>query len=314
MIQSGKVILVSAASLTDHVFIYFSAIIGFRVELLENVCFFNACLFKIMEPDAGQFLHTKFHNHMTVTGMGIRRSLTRTCITLRGKAEFVYILSAILTQVINVRNPRNATCHPYPPFTVRAVRSGTCFETAVHRVKALQIQLAHGNPGESADEAGKVAGFGLSFNIVPPQDGHPGAMTRQPHPYNGDTDGPYYAPEDAARAVGHGINCRQKFGGLNSCAQVAGVTLNSRELDGASKNRHMRMLNALQFDRFTFTVTLVNEMENEAINRRSLEKMVGRFRGHPVERIKVCQADIWFCGRCFCSKPLLRSLDEFGRV
>ncbi|CAN0308089.1 unnamed protein product [Laminaria digitata] len=81
----------------------------------------------------------------------------------------------------------------YPPFTVRAVRSGACLGAAVHRAKALQIQLAHGNPGESADEAGKVAGFGLSFNIEPSQnddDRLPGAATRRPHPYNGATDGP----------------------------------------------------------------------------------------------------------------------------
>ncbi|CAM9232923.1 unnamed protein product [Laminaria digitata] len=71
----------------------------------------------------------------------------------------------------------------------------------------------------------------------------------------------------------------------------------------------------MQFDRFAFAVSLVNEVENEAINRKSLGQMVGRFRGHSVaERIKVCQAEVWFCGRCFCSKPLLRSFDRFGRV
>ena len=127
--------------------------------------------------------------------------------------------------------------------------------------------------------------------------------TRQPHPYNGDTDGPYYAP-DAAREVSHGVDCRRKYGGLDSCAQLAGVKL---KLDDSRKNRYLRMLNVMQFDRFAFTVTLVNEVENEAINRRSLERMVGRFRGHPVERIKVCQAEIWFCGRCFCSCLLYTS-------
>ena len=176
-------------------------------------------------------------------------------------------------------------------------------------MKALQIQLAHGNPGESADEAGKVAGFGLSFNIAPPRDDHPGeTTTRRPHPYNGDTDGPYYAP-DAAREVGHGADCRQKYGGLDSCAQLARVKLHD-----SRKNRYLRMLNVMQFDRFAFTVTLVNEVENEAINRRSLEEIVGRFRGHPVDRLRVCQAEIWFCGRCFCAKPLLRYFDQFGRV
>lgn len=182
----------------------------------------------------------------------------------------------------------------------------------MHRVKALQIQLAHGNPGESADEDGKVTGFGLSFNIALPQD-RAGATTRKPHPYKGDTDGPYYAP-DATHDFNHGPDCRQRYGGLGSCTQLAGVNLNSHEQNHSKKKKYLRMLNVMKFDRFAFTVTLINEVENEIINRRSLAHKVGQAVGHPIARLRICQTELWFCGRCFCAKPMLRSLDQFGRV
>lgn len=182
----------------------------------------------------------------------------------------------------------------------------------MHRVKALQIQLAHGNPGESAGEDGKVAGFGLSFNIALPQD-RPGATTRKPHPYEGDTAGPYFAP-DATHDSNHGIGCRQKYGGLSSCTQISGLNLNSHEQNHSKKKKYLRMLNVMKFDRFAFMVTLINEIENEIINRRSLEHKVVKARGHPIARLGICQTELWFCGRCFCANPLLRSLDQFGRV
>ena len=72
------------------------------------------------------------------------------------------------------------------------------------------------------------------------------------------------------------------------------------------------MLNVMKFDRFAFVVTLINE--NEAINRKSVANMVKRVRGHGSKRVEICQAQVWFCGRCFCQKSLMRSFDQFGRV
>lgn len=74
------------------------------------------------------------------------------------------------------------------------------------------------------------------------------------------------------------------------------------------------MLNTMGFDRFTFTVTLVNEFENEEINRRSLNDMVQEVDSHPKDDLQVCQRDLFWTGRCWCDKPLFRYHDQFGKV
>ncbi|CAN0059660.1 unnamed protein product [Pylaiella littoralis] len=78
--------------------------------------------------------------------------------------------------------------------------------------------------------------------------------------------------------------------------------------------RFLHMLNVMKFDRFAFMVILIHKTEDEAINRKSVSKMVKRVRGHRVHRVQICEAEVWFCGRCFFDKPLMRSFDQFGRV
>ncbi|CAB1109430.1 unnamed protein product [Ectocarpus sp. CCAP 1310/34] len=74
------------------------------------------------------------------------------------------------------------------------------------------------------------------------------------------------------------------------------------------------MLNVMKFDRFAFMVVLINETENEAINRKTVAGLVQRVLGHSSDRLKVCMLEVWFCGRCFCKNPLMRSFDQVGRV
>ncbi|CAN0528064.1 unnamed protein product [Laminaria digitata] len=76
------------------------------------------------------------------------------------------------------------------------------------------------------------------------------------------------------------------------------------------------MVNNMGFDRFSFMVTLINEVENEVINRRSLGKMVACLDEdrHPPYRLDNCQTEIWFCGRCWCNNPWFRWFDQFGRA
>ncbi|CAB1103886.1 unnamed protein product [Ectocarpus sp. CCAP 1310/34] len=192
-----------------------------------------------------------------------------------------------------------------------AVRSGACFGSAVQRTKALQIQVAHHQPGKSADINGIVEEYGLSFDIQPLEE-DPTATVRRTHAL-GSNAGPYYGP-DTLHDCNHGDDCRQKYGGIDTCAQLSGVNLNAHEQNHAKKKKFLHMLNVMKFDRFTFMVTLINETENEAMKRRSVANMVKRVRGHGLEKVQICQAEVWFCGRCFCENSLMRSFDQFGRV
>lgn len=195
---------------------------------------------------------------------------------------------------------------------MQALRSGAAFGAAVYRPKAVQVWLANGNPGLSANREGKVDGFDISFNITPPED-RSQSTTRVPHPYNGVMEGPYFGP-DALHDFNHGQACRQKYGGLSSCSQLDGVNLNAHEQNHAKKKKYLSMLNTMGFDRFTFTVTLVNELENEEINRRSLIAEVKNMTDHPHTRLEACTSHLYWLGRCWCDKPLLRWHDRFGRV
>ena len=176
-------------------------------------------------------------------------------------------------------------------------------------MKCLQIALSGCDPGESADEEGLVGGYGLPFNIKPPE----AEQVRRPHPVVGEVAGLYLSP-DGPHETNHGRKCRAMFGGLKTCDELAGVNLNPHQQNHAKKKRYLRSLNVMGCDSFAFMVTLVNELENQYINRRSLDRLVLKPPNHPKTQLDACQHYVWNCGRCFCSTPLMRSFDRFGRV
>ena len=182
----------------------------------------------------------------------------------------------------------------------------------MHCSKFLQIWCSNGNPGESADSEGRVAGFSVCFNIKWEE---PEAATagRVPHPYLGEDAGPYFVP-DHLHDCNHGADCRDKYGELSTCCQLAGVNCNVQGQNQQKKKKFLAMLNTMGFDRFSFMMTLVNEIENEVINRRSLGHLVDLVRGHERTRSTVCKAEIWFTGRCCCAQPLQLRYDQFGRA
>ena len=200
-----------------------------------------------------------------------------------------------------------------PIFTELAVHSGACFGGAVHRGKALYIQVAFHQTGKSADINGIVKEYGLSFDIQPLQE-NPAATVRRTHAL-GSNAGPYYGP-DTLHDCNHEDDCRRKYGGIYSYTQLSGVNLNAHEQNHAKKKKFLHMLNVIKFDRFAFMVILINETVNnfKAINRRSVGNMVKRVRGHGMERVQICQAEVWFCSRCFCLNTFMRSSNQFGRV
>ena len=110
--------------------------------------------------------------------------------------------------------------------TELAVRSGACFGATVHRGKALQIQVAHHQPGKSADINGIVEEYSLSFDIQPLQE-NPAATVRRTHALGSNVE-PYYGP-DTMHDCNHGDDYHRKYGGIDSCAQLSGVNLNAHE-------------------------------------------------------------------------------------
>ena len=165
---------------------------------------------------------------------------------------------------------REILCFSYPIKTavrcrrhspVRALRAGVGFGTPVHAVKCLQIALSGYNPGESASEEGLVEGYDLPFNIKPPVK----PLVRQPHPLLGKCAGLYLSP-DGPHESNHSEECKSLFGGLKTCRELASVNLNPHERNHSKKKTFLRSLNVMGCDSFAFMVTLVNELENQAIN------------------------------------------------
>lgn len=52
--------------------------------------------------------------------------------------------------------------------------------------------------------------------------------------------------------------------------------------------------NNMGLDRFTFNVTLQNEQENEALNRRGVEQLVCSVDAHPKDNLVLCCTNV--CG------------------
>ena len=68
------------------------------------------------------------------------------------------------------------------------------------------------------------------------------------------------------------------------------------------------------FANFTYSLRVVNEVQNEEYNRKTMSNLLGRVTAHPQDTIVDCLNHLWVCGRCLCRKPLMRVFDQFGRV
>ncbi|CAB1099649.1 unnamed protein product [Ectocarpus sp. CCAP 1310/34] len=68
----------------------------------------------------------------------------------------------------------------------------------------------------------------------------------------------------------------------------------------SEKKKFLGMINTMGFDRFSFMVTLVNEIENDAINHRTLKVLVDSVRQHRSSRVAVCKVEIWLTGQNLC--------------
>ena len=241
----------------------------------------------------------------------------RYCCSLQNSVQYTKINVALTTPPTTATSLMFLFWHPSP--AVRQVRAGVGFGAAEHSVKALQIALSDNGLGGKPDEHGKLPGYKISFNFSrPPRP--PGSG----HPNSGSARGMYLAahgPPEANKKDDHDEDCCERFGGLGKCPQLAGVdivTLPRGEIVShgkvGKKHQHPPAVEGVALDTHAFATGLMGELENASINRRTCDLAVVDAPGHSKNRLAVCCAEVWECGRCFCATPLMRSFDALGRL
>lgn len=202
----------------------------------------------------------------------------------------------------------------------------------MYRPKAVQIWASHGNPSLRASKEDKqVEGFDISFNLGLPEDRPQTSMVRVPRrAHAGTVEGPCSGHEGTRDDDDDDDDCRSDHGGgdvkrRRKFADYLSHGIRNVDTNGQQPKNHAKLknkklsyvLSELDFDRSAFVGTLMNEIENEKINRRSLNAMVKDVDGHPHAALTastVCQKHIFMFGRCWCDKPLLQWYDQSGRA
>ena len=104
------------------------------------------------------------------------------------------------------------------------------------------------------------------------------------------------------------------YGGLTGCVEIAGLNLNPHEQNHARKGVHLRSFNTITVPRFVYYLRVLNELQNEKYNHRTLRNLLRGIAGHSESTNFGCWSLLVRCGRCFCSNPVMRVFDRFGRV
>lgn len=188
------------------------------------------------------------------------------------------------------------------------VRAGVGFGVAEHSVKALQMALSQDSLGGGVDEDGRVPGYSISFNFKRNR-----SFGEVGHFYAGQRVGLWLGP-DGPHERNHQGPCQAKYGGLTRCPQLAGVDCGVDVYGRSKKPKDTSGVSGMGLDALIFDVTLVNELDNADINRELCNLAVTRAIEHPHDRLHACCSEVWICGRCFCSSPLMRSFDKSGKL
>lgn len=186
-----------------------------------------------------------------------------------------------------------------------AVRGGIGFGRGVFSVKSLELRLAQNAAPHETTTDDKVAGYDAIFHDIR---------------YQGSEGDPFQTKmrigPDGHHESNHGPECRAKYSGMTTCQDVAGVNLTRHESDHGVKAVYFRSINNMTFPRFTYSLSVINELQNRKYNRQFLGVLLEGITVHSpyTSSLKGCHAALWTCGRCFCSKPLVRVFDGFGRL
>eukprot|EP00903_Cladosiphon_okamuranus_P012692 g11868.t2 len=157
----------------------------------------------------------------------------------------------------------------------RLIQGGVGSGGAEHSVKALQIALSGDSLGGELGEDGTLSGFGISFNFRRNRD-----FDSFGHFYDSKRVGLWLAP-DGPHEGNHQGSCQDRFGGLSRCPQITGTNCNTHEQNHAKKSKFLPSVSGMGFDTFTFNITLINELENTEINRKTCNLAVASATQHP---------------------------------
>ncbi|CAN0397092.1 unnamed protein product [Laminaria digitata] len=125
--------------------------------------------------------------------------------------------------------------------------------------------------------------------------------------------------EEGDENSNHDPECRVKYGGLAECPDVAGVNLTPHLGRGGGDRSRQNpecspSVSSMELPNFTYSVRVMNELENGRRNRHYLSQLLSSVPGHAPGGSAACLSALWSCGRCFCSSPVMRVFDCFGRV
>lgn len=119
---------------------------------------------------------------------------------------------------------------------------------------------------------------------------------------------------DGQHESNHGPECQAKYSGMTTCKDIAGVNLTRHESDHGVKAVYYRSINNMTFPNFTYSLRVINELQNRKYNRQYVGMLLDGVADHSTRSFEGCHAALWTCGRCFCSKPLVRVFDSLGRL
>ncbi|CAM9541369.1 unnamed protein product [Pylaiella littoralis] len=119
---------------------------------------------------------------------------------------------------------------------------------------------------------------------------------------------------DGHHESNHAPACRAKYSGMTKCTEAAGLNLTVHESDHGQKAVYLRSINGMNFPNFTYSLRVINELQNAKYNKKFVGVLLEAAGAHPRDKLSACHAALWTCGRCYCAKPLLRVFDSFGRL
>lgn len=187
---------------------------------------------------------------------------------------------------------------------VIAVRGGIGFGRGVFALKGLELMLAqNAAPHATTTDEGKVVGYDAIFHDTRYKNFEGDPIPREMR------IGP-----DGHHENNHGEECKKKYSGLTTCKDIGGVNLTRHESDHGVKAKYLRSINNMTLANFTYSLTVINELQNRKYNMQFLGLLLRGVEAHTPHSVSGCQAALWTCGRCFCEKPLVRVFDCFGRL
>ena len=184
------------------------------------------------------------------------------------------------------------------------MRGGIGFGRGVYALKGLELILAQNvAPHATMTEEGKVVGYDAIWHDTRYKNFEGDPISRE-----------MYIGPDGHHEKNHGEECRKLHSGLTSCKDIGGVNPTRHESDHGVKAMYLRSINNMTFSNFTYSLSVINELQNRKYNQKFLGVLLRGVRGHASRSVSGCQAALWASGRCFCDTPLVRVFDCFGRL